>query len=82
MIYHLGNANGPMIFGSATNFISGTRAKGSCTDCSILRVESIFVSAFAFKKVTQMAGMIAMKRVSSTRYQIGRVKFKKPSITN
>ena len=29
IIYHLGRANGPIIFVSATNLISGTKAKGS-----------------------------------------------------
>lgn len=82
MIYHLGRANGPIIFGSATNLINGTKANGSWIDCWILRAESMLVRVSGLKNVTQIAGTMAIERVRSTLYQIGRVKSRKPSMTN
>lgn len=82
IIYHLGRANGPIIFLSATNFINGTRANGSWMDCWMFRAESIFVSVSGLKKVTQIAGTIAIERVRRTLCQIGSVKSRNPSITN
>lgn len=42
----------------------------------------MLVSVSGLKKVTQMAGTMAMDLVSKTRCQIGSVKSRKPSITN
>lgn len=82
IICHLGRANGPIILASATNLISGTRAKGSCTDYKMFRAESMFVRVSGLKNVTQIAGTIAMDLVSSTLCQMGKVKSRKPSMTN
>ena len=79
---HFGRANGPMIFLSATNFISGTSAKGSWTDCRMLRVESILVNVSGLKNVRLIAGTIAIERVRRTLCHIGSLKSRKPSMTN
>lgn len=80
--WHFPIANSLIIFLSAANLISGTSAKGSWTDCRMLSQVSRLTSYSWPKKDTARAGKIAMDLVNRTLFQTGRVKSRKPSITN
>lgn len=79
---HLEMAKSPITFLLLANLISGINANGSWTDYRMFNRMSIPVNYSELKINIIKEGPIDIERVKRTLCQTGRVKSRKPSITN